>query len=302
MAKTKNETIPDNQQELTEKVTDNVEDTVESVEVEKVETKSSKKPEVKQESAGYDPFGLPPQEREYSKPEVAQGDVPDIPEDNVRIPSAEDIFNEPFEEADTFPDDAENIEEPIPEKPTYERGSYANPEVSDLSPKQKKKSAEVFAITIVNAYEMAHEAGYRWLSLEDDKIQKKIVNNKFNPDLLDVLVPLNADGSENIRFADFIKGYNHQLKETLTLDPDIKSEMTELLTEIALEEGWGLSNKQRLLFLVGTDLLVKAGAAIGMRSTMNEAIKVFSAQLKAPAEQAQQQSKQQPDINEPEEN
>jgi hypothetical protein len=238
----------------------------------------------------YDPLGIPPIKRDYSTPKVAEGEVDEIPEYTISQQSPEEILNEKYEDDELQFEEYSEQEQPQQqkeqEKPAYERGSYGNPDMKDMSPKNKKKAAQYFAVTIVNGYEMLHEFLYNLVNFEEQKVQKAILSKKMPPELLDCVIPMSADGSVHIRFIDFIKNYNTQLKEVLVLKSEVKEEMIEILTEIAEEEGWGLSNKQRLLFLVMQDALPKAAAVIGMKATLNEAIKIFSAQLRPSDQQA----------------
>jgi hypothetical protein len=224
-------------------------------------------PQVQQQSSKdeYNPLNEPTIERGYSKAEIYSGQAPPLPESTINPQSPEEIM---AETTDDFMSENGEIQD---EEPMFE-----NPEMADLSNKDKKNASGYLAKMLVGLYEQMHTIGYQIANFDDDKIQRKILKGEFDPEILEGTI---QTGEGFISFKGFLNEYNTKLRFSLTLDPEVKEEMIQVLTRIGVKHNWGLNDEQYFFFLLFNDMTPKITTIVSLKSTLNDVIKILKKQL-----------------------
>jgi len=155
-----------------------------------------------------------------------------------------------------------------------------NPAMKGLRKKDLKNAAERGADMIFFLYEALQTLGYRWLNLEDEKIQKKAMSGDFDMESLNVPIPLGSN--QYITAGQFLQSYNRELRRTLNYNPQTgKCELTEEfveevradLIEVLTAKGIGVTPLQNVLFIFGMDIYEKASRLTGLKVQANTILK-----------------------------
>jgi hypothetical protein len=138
--------------------------------------------------------------------------------------------------------------------------------MSDESKAEQKVLAGNFSESIIDVYKLAIEIAKNGMKKTKEKYQQKALEGKFEMGVMRTLVDF-GDG-EACTFEEFISGYNDQVSEILSLDPEKEKEMRALLKRIAIKRGLGLSDEARLGIMVAEDVLTKAAMIFNLSKTM----------------------------------
>lgn len=236
------------------------------------------------EEMDYNPLGESVNEKSYTRPNVTI----DADELNTPIPEptyqAENIssFNQPTTKE--------------PKKPIQQ----LNPEMEDLSNKDKKDSAKYVAETIVGGYEFICGLANRGLLFNENKLKKLQASGE-----VDLSMQLPIGNGQYMTIMEFIQEYNEQNKNALAVSQEFKDEIIPVLTKVLEKRGIGMTIEQKLLFIAGKDVATKAIISFQLVSIMKEMQKDWkefylnSQQAQQPQPQVQPQPQPQPSYNPP---
>lgn len=149
-------------------------------------------------------------------------------------------------------------------------GQSFNPTMNELSDKDKQEGAAHLAKLMVDGYEQLHVFGNKALQISQKKLQALEAEGEID---LSVQVPF--EYGKTIPAGELIQEVNEQNKDILTVSKEFKKEVTPLLTKILAKRGAGLTDEQKLTYLVVKDLAVKGIIIYQVRNTTNELINVI---------------------------
>jgi hypothetical protein len=165
-----------------------------------------------------------------------------------------------------------------------------NPAMNNLSDKDKQMGAEHLAKLIIDAYEGLNTAANEMCKFPARKIRKLQASGE-----IDLSVEIPYDYGKTISAGEFIKDFNEQNKDTITVSKEFKKEILPPLTRILEKKGAGISDEQMVGYLIAKDVGVKAVLIGQMRGSMNDMISViieYTAALKEGRETPQGQTQQ----------
>lgn len=145
-----------------------------------------------------------------------------------------------------------------------------NPTVNNMPEADLKMGAEHLAKMIVDGYEQLHVFANKSLQIPEKKLRKLQADGE-----IDLTVHIPYDYGKTIAAGDFIKEFNEQNKDTLTVTKEFKKEVTPVLTRVLQKRGAVLTDEQMLLYLFGKDIAVKGVIFTQIKSTANDAINVI---------------------------
>jgi hypothetical protein len=145
-----------------------------------------------------------------------------------------------------------------------------NPAMNNLPDADSKMGAEHMAKLIVDGYEQLHQFANKGLQIPERKLRKLEAEGE-----IDLSVEIPYDYGKSITAGDFIKEFNEQNKDTLTVTKEFKKEVTPVLTRVLQKRGAGLTDEQYLAYLFGKDILVKGVIFNQIRGTSNDMINVI---------------------------
>lgn len=145
-----------------------------------------------------------------------------------------------------------------------------NPSMNNLSDKDTKESAEHLAKAIVDGYEQLHVLGNNWL-----QISQKELNNLVAEGLVNLNVEIPYEYGKFIPAGELIKEVNEQNKDVLSVSKEFRKEVIPLLTKILAKRGVGMTDEQKLMFIVGKDLVLKGIVIYQVKSATKQLIEVI---------------------------
>ena len=231
----------------------------------------------------YNPFAESVVERDYSTPQIASGEVEEIEQPQFAPPTYEDVKRER----------EGGGEEEMGEEMGEESGSpfdNPNPALNDLDTKDKKIACESLVDTCLDAYEQLHKYAQYVVKVDEETLQQK--HREGTLDLTDT-IPL-PDGKE-VSVAEFFQQYNEQGADALQYDKEFGAKIKPAMLRVFMKRGWGMSDEQFLMYMIGRDVAVKIGIMWQMKKTINSTIESLEEMhLKKKRErQAQERARQQ---------
>jgi hypothetical protein len=164
--------------------------------------------------------------------------------------------------------------------------------LQDLTPAQKRKSAEKTAEALLNMYcQFVPMPFIKWSSFSEGKIQKMVFENKID---------LSMQLENNVSVKDYIDGVNEQAQEVFKVSDETKEEIKDPLIDVLLEQDLALTPTQRLMLAVGGHLVTMGFSAFQLAQNNKQALETFEKfhiqmnKQKAPVYQEQQAQKKNP--------
>lgn len=145
-----------------------------------------------------------------------------------------------------------------------------NPSLNNIPDPDKKLAASHLAKMIVDGYEQVHVFANKALQFPERKLRKLEAEGE-----IDLSVQIPYDYGKTISAGEFVKDFNHQNEDTLTVSKEFKKEVTPVLTRVLEKHGAGITDEQLLVYMFGKDIAVKAVIATQIRGTMNDMIEVI---------------------------
>lgn len=139
--------------------------------------------------------------------------------------------------------------------------------LEDLSPAQKRKSAEKTAEAILNMYcNFAPLPFKKWASISDGKVQKLVFEDKIDP---------NMQLENNVTVKDYIDGVNEQVSDIFKVSEETREEIKDPLIDVLLEQELALTPTQRLMLAVGSHLVTMSFSAFQLAQNNKVALETF---------------------------
>jgi hypothetical protein len=139
--------------------------------------------------------------------------------------------------------------------------------LQDLTPAQKRKSAEKTAEALLNLYCQFSPMPFKsWASFKDHKIQKMVFEDK-----IDLETPL----ENGISVKDFIDGNNEQVEEIFKVSDETREEIKDPLIDVLLEQDLALTPTQRLMIALGSHLVTMSFSAYQLAQNNKIALETF---------------------------
>jgi hypothetical protein len=139
--------------------------------------------------------------------------------------------------------------------------------LQDLTPAQKRKSAEKTAEALLSMYcQFVPMPFIKWSSFSEGKLQKMVFENK-----LDLTMQL----ENNVSVKDYIDGVNEQAQEVFKVSDETKEEIKDPLIDVLLEQDLALTPTQRLMLAVGGHLVTMGFSAFQLAQNNKQALETF---------------------------
>jgi hypothetical protein len=228
----------------------------------------------------FNPFEEPVIERSYTQGYVnSQKDEDLFDEEDLKMPSDGESIND-------IPEEEQDIPEPDYANTQYQQeeeddddyddddydeedggGKLGGDNLQDLTPAQKRKSAEKTAEALLNLYCQFTPLPFKnWAGFKDHKIQKMAFEDR-----LDLKMPL----ENGITVEDYINGQNEQVEEIFKVSEETREEIKDPLIDVLLEQELALTPTQRLMLAVGSHLVTMSFSAYQLAQNNKVALETF---------------------------
>ena len=251
---------------------DDIEDAVEDIIEDKGKRNSGENP------INFNPFEEPVIERSYTKGFVNdQNEDSLFDEEDMKMPSDGESIDEDIPEDDDIPEPAYSNTALPQDEEDYDEEDYDDDDeggdklggdnLQDLTPAQKRKSAEKTAEALLNLYCQFTPMPFKsWAGFKDHKIQKMAFEGK-----IDLEMPL----ENGITVKDYIDGNNEQVEEIFNVSEETREEIKDPLIDVLLEQELALTPTQRLMLAVGSHLVTMSFSAYQLAQNNKVALETF---------------------------
>jgi len=171
-------------------------------------------------------------------------------------------------------------------------GKLGGDNLQDLTPAQKRKSAEKTAEALLSMYcQFVPMPFIKWSTFSEGKIQKMVFENKLD---------LSMQLENNVSVKDYIDGVNEQAQEVFKVSDETREEIKDPLVDVLLEQDLALTPTQRLMLAVGGHLVTMGFSAFQLSQNNKQALETFEKfhiqmnQQKAPVYQEQPKTPKKP--------
>ena len=273
------------------------------------------------DSVNFNPFEEPVIERAYTKGFQPKSKGEDDDSDSEDDDDSDDNEKGFSEEDMKMPKDGEGIDddeedEDIPEPQWANTGGFGGSSdddedddyddddddeggdklggdnLQDLTPAQKRKSAEKTAEALLSMYcQFVPMPFIKWSTFSEGKIQKMVFENKLD---------LSMQLENNVSVKDYIDGVNEQAQEVFKVSDETKEEIKDPLIDVLLEQDLALTPTQRLMLAVGGHLVTMGFSAFQLAQNNKQALETFEKfhiqmnKQQAPIYQEQEKPKRNP--------
>ena len=155
-------------------------------------------------------------------------------------------------------------------------GATVNPSMNQVPDADKKEGAKHLAKLIVDGYEQLHGFANMGLQFNQRKLRRLESEGE-----IDLSIPVPDGYGNSVTAGGFIEEFNEQSKDTLTVSPQFKKEVTPILERVFAKRGAGLTDEQMLMYLFGKDIAVKGVIFYQMKGQMNDMIEIIKEQTAA---------------------
>ena len=243
---------------------------VEEVKVESVEPKTDDIYDLNSSGesklgGSYNPFGESVEEKAYRTPQLATAEsIPAIDEPAFIAPTYDDLVtaNESIEQNG---EDGQPVQE---EKTGLDR--FSQEEVKEMSPADKKDSAEGLTTVALSLYAMGCK-GLGSLSKISDKKLKSLEADG----LLDTAMRVPVDRHTTASVRQIVDSINDQATEAFEVSDEFKDKVAPVMTRVFEKRGWGVTDEQNLMIMFGTDIAQKVAVVAQMRNAANYQLDAF---------------------------
>ena len=268
-------------------------------------------------SIDFNPFEEPVVERSYTKgfQPKSQGEDDDSDSDDdddnsqgfsdeeLKMPkdgeSIDDLEDEDIPEPEwantggfVGGDDDDDEDDDYDDDDEDDDGKLGGDNLQDLTPAQKRKSAEKTAEALLSMYcQFVPMPFIKWSTFSEGKIQKMVFENKLD---------LSMQLENNVTVKDYIDGVNEQAQEVFKVSDETREEIKDPLVDVLLEQDLALTPTQRLMLAVGGHLVTMGFSAFQLSQNNKQALETFEKfhiqmnQQKAPVYQEQPKTTKKP--------
>jgi hypothetical protein len=157
-----------------------------------------------------------------------------------------------------------------------DKKSSFNPSMNEVPDAEKKEGAKHLAKLIVDGYDQMHGFANMGLQFNQRKLRRLESDGE-----IDLSIPIPDGYGNTISAGNFIEEFNEQSKDTLTVSPQFKKEVTPILERVLAKRGAGLTDEQMLMYLFGKDIAVKGVMFYQMKGQMSDMIEIIKEQTQA---------------------
>jgi hypothetical protein len=229
----------------------------------------------------FNPLSDPIKERSYNKKQSTTVGEIDEPDFGSQPSASEEI--EAIDEEQAQAEEEGLYEEEEEKSSAFD--NVTNESMNDLDPKDKREAAKQLVQTVLDAYEMLHDVGQRYVQYPEEKIQEKIIKEEIDPTMA---IPIDEHGNTT-NVTEFFKEFNEQASEAISYDPAFGEKVRPAMERVFSKKGWGMTDEQFLLVAFGKDIGWKGMQIMNLKKTANGIMDTF-VQLQREKFEAQSQA------------
>jgi hypothetical protein len=138
--------------------------------------------------------------------------------------------------------------------------------MNEMKQKEKEEAAKHVTEVVLSGYEMLHQWANKSIRFSERKMQKLERDGEID---FSVKIPIDARGNL-VEAREFINEFNDTNAEILKVSESFKEEVRPVMTRVLAKKGVGMTDEQRLLWLFGKDIGMKATLIYSVMSQRKE--------------------------------
>jgi len=212
-------------------------------------------------------------EREYSAPQIAQGNIAPLEEpqfmrkgfEQVKAEQENTISSSPSSSGSSSSGSSSSSRGSSPQM-SNDPMNNPNPAYNEMEDREKKKASEQMVDAVLDTYDTLKTLSAKLGQMDEKKVRKMIEEGKIDRNRR---ITIDEYGN-NVGIMEFVTNYNAQVTQAVEPDPSFRKSVRPAMTRVFMKKGWGMTDEQYLLFAFGKDLTISAVTLIGMKKGIKE--------------------------------
>lgn len=205
-------------------------------------------------------------QRDYSAPQIAQGDIPPLEEPQFMRKGFDQIKAEQSGGIGSAPSSGGSSSSASAPQMSNDPMNNPNPAFNELEDKEKKKASEQMVDAVLDTYDTLKGLSAKLGQIDEKKVRKMIEEGKIDRNRR---ITIDEYGN-NVGIMEFIQNYNLQVSQAVEPDPSFRKSVRPAMTRVFMKKGWGMTDEQYLLFAFGKDLSITAVTLFGMKKGIKD--------------------------------
>jgi hypothetical protein len=224
-----------------------------------------------EDTSFFNPLQESVQQRDYSAPQIAEGNVAPLEEPQFMRKGFDQIKAEQeggFSQAPNVGSSSSGGSNSGASAPQMNNDpmNNPNPAFNELEDKEKKKASEQMVDAVLDTYDTLKTLSAKLGQMDEKKVRKMIEEGKIDRNRR---ITIDEYGN-NVGIMEFVTNYNAQVAQAVEPDPSFRKSVRPAMTRVFMKKGWGMTDEQYLLFAFGKDLTISAVTLIGMKKGIKE--------------------------------
>lgn len=219
-----------------------------------------------EESSFFNPLQESVQQRDYSAPQIAQGNVAPLEEPQFLRKGFDQIKAEQDGGFNSPPSGGGSTSSASAPQMSNDPMNNPNPAFNELEDKEKKKASEQMVDAVLDTYDTLKTLSAKLGQMDEKKVRKMIEEGKIDKNRRIVI----DEYGNSVGIMEFVANYNSQVAQAVEPDPSFRKSVRPAMTRVFMKKGWGMTDEQYLLFAFGKDLTISAVTLIGMKKGLKE--------------------------------
>jgi len=214
----------------------------------------------------FNPLQESVQQRDYSAPQIAQGDIPPLEEPQFMRKGFDQIKAEQSGGIDLPPSSGGSSSGASAPQMSNDPMNNPNPAFNELEDKDKKKASEQMVDAVLDTYDTLKGLSAKLGQIDEKKVRKMIDEGKIDRNRR---ITIDEYGN-NVGIMEFVQNYNAQVAQAVEPDPSFRKSVRPAMVRMFMKKGWGMTDEQFVGFAVVKDLTITSVTLIGMKKGMKE--------------------------------
>lgn len=219
-----------------------------------------------QENSFFNPLKESVEQRDYSTPQIAQGNVAPLEEPQFMRKGFDQVKAEQSNGLGSAPSSSGSSSSGSAPQMSNDPMNNPNPAFNELEDKDKKKASEQMVDAVLDTYDTLKTLSAKLGQINEKKVRKMIEEGKIDRNRR---ITIDEYGN-NVGIMEFIQNYNTQVTQAVEPDPSFRKNVRPAMIRMFMKKGWGMTDEQFVGFAVVKDLSITGVTLIGMKKGMNE--------------------------------
>jgi hypothetical protein len=205
-------------------------------------------------------------EREYSAPQIAQGNIAPLEEPQFSRKGFDQMKAEQSSGMNSAPSGSSSNSGASAPKMNDDPMNNPNPAYNEMEEKEKKKASEQMVDAVLDTYDTLKTLSAKLGQMDEKKVRKMIEEGKIDKNRR---ITIDEYGN-SVGIMEFVTNYNAQVVQAVEPDPSFRKSVRPAMTRVFMKKGWGMSDEQYLLFAFGKDLTMTSVTLFGMKKGLKD--------------------------------